>query len=138
MAALDVLQIANPTLHDDDVGHYSAFHLVENIQQLDDMTPKPVIIETPDAVQLVLLLPGVLCFVPHLLDYHKRLRPAVRINVPHAVHMAEVALLDALATYLLVLALVILPSIHVYVSVLQHHPYQRLRHCKFDPEAGDQ
>ena len=137
-AALDVLQIANPTLHDDDVGHYSYVHLVEHIQQLDDMTPKPVIIETPEAFQLVLLLPGVPGFVPHLLDDHQCQRRAVRINVHHAVHVAELALRDALPTYLLVLAHAILPWHLGYASARQLLPYQRLRHGKFDPEAGDQ
>ena len=66
--ALDVAQIAHPTLHDDDVCHYMNFHLGVNIQQLDDMTPKPVIIETPDALA-VYLLALALAILPWLLVY---------------------------------------------------------------------
>ena len=38
-AALDLVQSANPTLHDDYVDIIFAFHLAENIQQLDDVIP---------------------------------------------------------------------------------------------------
>ena len=41
---------------------------MENIQQLDDMTPKPVIIETPDALA-VYLLALALAILPWLLVY---------------------------------------------------------------------
>ena len=99
------------------------------------MTPELVIIETPDAFQLVLLLPCVLCLVPHLLYYHKCRSPAVWLVLP-AVHFAEVALLDWLASYQVVLSPVLLPWLPG--SDPQHHPYQRLRHCKFDPAAGGQ
>ena len=100
------------------------------------MTPKAVIIETPDAFQLVLLLHCVLCLVRHLLDYHKRVCPAVRIPVPHAGHFAEPSLWDALAMYLLVLALAILPWLIVYVPAPQYLPYQGLRHGKLDRSGG--
>ena len=38
-AALDLVQSANPTLHDDYVDIIFAFHLAENVQQLDDVIP---------------------------------------------------------------------------------------------------
>jgi hypothetical protein len=57
MTALNVEQRGNPTLHDDEIGHSMRAYLVEHAEQLDDMIPKPVIIETPETFQLLLLLP---------------------------------------------------------------------------------
>eukprot|EP00974_Lingulodinium_polyedra_P005944 563037-Lingulodinium_polyedra.AAC.1 len=63
-----MLQGAKPALHDDEtVGrHIIAIHT----GQLDDTTPKSVIIGTPETFQLVLLLPNVLLCARHPLDHH--------------------------------------------------------------------
>eukprot|EP00974_Lingulodinium_polyedra_P005117 481706-Lingulodinium_polyedra.AAC.1 len=63
-----MLQDANRTLHDDKIGGHHI--IVIHTEQLDDMPPEPVIIETSEAFQLALLLPRVLLSVRHPLDHH--------------------------------------------------------------------
>ena len=70
--APDVVQIANPTLHDD-MCHTMELHGVEHVEQLDDVTPSSVIIETRDALYFMLLMPCVgRSHVFHLLEREKR------------------------------------------------------------------
>eukprot|EP00974_Lingulodinium_polyedra_P057387 5522043-Lingulodinium_polyedra.AAC.1 len=60
------------------------------------MTPKPVIIETPETFQLALLLPRVLLSARHPLDHHDS-RSIVQISVARTPHPAANAWLDAFA-----------------------------------------
>ena len=126
MTALNVEQRGDPILHDDDIGRPMRAYRVEDAEQLDDMIPKPVIIETPETFQLVLLLPRRSCCVRHLLDYHDSLLP-VGIGKACAPHLAEIALLDLFAAHLLALALVFLPQLLRHTAP-QSHSHQRLRH----------
>ena len=69
----DLVQSAKPTPHEDEVDHIFAFHLAENIQQLDHVFPKPVTIQTTEEFQLVhVLLVLVPRNGPHLLGYLER------------------------------------------------------------------
>jgi len=127
MTALNVEQRGDPILHDDDIGRPMRAYRVEDAEQLDDMIPKPVIIETPETFQLVLLLPRRSCCVRHLLDYHDSLLP-VGIGKACAPHLAEIALLDPLAAHLLALARVFLPRLLMH-KARQSLGHQRLLHC---------